>query len=256
MKRNIYLKKKPLEEAKAVSSNLATLIKLGTEIIPVINASGRVTAEPIFAKISSPPFHCAAMDGIAVKAETTYGANEDSPRTLLIGKETFFVNTGNPIPRGMDAVIMIEEVHLLDSERLEIREGAYPWQHVRAMGEDMIATEMVLPSNHRITPYDLGALLASGHREIPVKKKPRVSILPTGSELLEPVQSLSLESSLNSGIIESNSYVLSGLIIEDGGIPIRYSILKDDRTKIREALLSVSEETDLILVIAGSSAGS
>ena len=256
MKRNIYLKKKSLEEAKAVSSNLAALIELGTEMIPVINASGRVTAEPIFAKISSPPFHCAAMDGIAVKAETTYGANEDSPRTLLIGKEAFFVNTGNPIPGGMDAVIMIEEVHLLDSQRVEIREGVYPWQHVRAMGEDMIATEMVLPSNHKITPYDLGALLASGHREIPVRKKPRVGILPTGSELLEPDQRLSLESSLDSGIIESNSYVLSGLIIEDGGISIRHSILKDDRDSIRKALLSISVETDLILIIAGSSAGS
>ena len=141
------------------------------------------------------------------------------PKSLLIGKEAFFVNTGNPIPQGMDAVIMIEDVHLLDSERVEIREAAYPWQHVRAMGEDMIATEMVFPENHKITPYDLGALLASGHREIPVRKKPRVCILPTGSELLEPDQTfISIASrALFSGIIESNSYVLSGLIIEDGG---------------------------------------
>ncbi|OGP88832.1 MAG: molybdopterin biosynthesis protein [Deltaproteobacteria bacterium RBG_16_48_10] len=256
MKRNIYLKKKTLEEARAVSAYLASLIHLGTEVIPVIDASGRVTAEPIFAKISSPPFHCAAMDGIAVKAETTYGANEDSPKILLIGKEAFFVNTGNPIPQGMDAVIMIEEIHLPDSQRVEIREGAYPWQHVRSMGEDMIATEMVLPANHKITPYDLGALLASGHREILAKKKPRVGILPTGSELLEPDQNLSTESESISGIIESNSYVLSGLISDDGAVPIRHSILKDDRETIREALLSAFEETDLILVIAGSSAGS
>ena len=82
--------------------------------------------EPVFARISSPPFHCAAMDGIAVKAETTYGASEDSPRILLIGKEAFFVNTGNPIPPEMDAVIMIEEVHLIDAQRVEIRDGAYP----------------------------------------------------------------------------------------------------------------------------------
>ena len=191
MKRNIYLKKKSLEEAKAVSAGLAALIHLETEMISVIHASGRVTAEPVFAKISSPPFHCAAMDGIAVKAETTYGANEESPKTLLIGKEAFFVNTGNPVPPGMDAVIMIEEVHLLEAQSVEIREGAYPWQHVRSMGEDMIATEMVLPANHKITPYDLGALLASGNREILVKKRPRVGILPTGSELLEPDQNLS-----------------------------------------------------------------
>jgi len=134
MKRNIYLKKKTLGEAEIASSEVAKLIRLGTEIIPVIQSVGRVTAKPLFAKISSPPFHCAAMDGIAVKAETTYGATEDSPRFLEIGKNAFFTNTGNPIPDGTDAVIMIEDVHLMDSEKVEIREGAYPWQHVRAMG--------------------------------------------------------------------------------------------------------------------------
>jgi putative molybdopterin biosynthesis protein len=107
-----------------------------------------------------------------------------------MNKEAFSVNTGNPIPQGTDAVIMIEDVHLADSERAEIRDAAYPWQHVRPIGEDMIATEMVLPENHKITPYDLGALLASGNREVAVKKKPRVGILPTGSELLEPRQAL------------------------------------------------------------------
>ena len=256
MKRNIYLKKKTLDEAKAISSNLAGLVQLGAEVIPVVGASGRVTAEPVFAKISSPPYHCSAMDGVAVKAETTYGAGEDSPKTLLIGKEAFFVNTGNPIPPGTDAVIMIEEVHLLDPQKIEIRGGAYPWQHVRAMGEDMIATEMVLPGNHKITPYDLGALLASGNREIPVKKRPRVAILPTGSELLDPDSIPVTGSQPLSGIIESNSHVLSALIVEDGGTPLRHSILKDDRSKIGEALLSAVEEADLILIIAGSSAGS
>jgi putative molybdopterin biosynthesis protein len=256
MKRNIYLKKKTLNEARAVSSSLANLVQLGTEVIPVTRASGRVTAEPVFARISSPPFHCAAMDGIAVKAETTYGAGEDSPKTLLVGKEALFVNTGNPIPRGMDAVIMIEEIHLPDSQRIEIREGAHPWQHIRSMGEDMIATEMVLPANHLITPYDLGALLASGHREVPVKKRPRVGLLPTGSELIEPDQNHAEDPGPLSGFIESNSYVLSGLIIGDGGIPVRRPISKDDQAGIRETLFSLSEETDLILIIAGSSAGS
>src|SRR4030042_3407728 len=107
-----------------------------------------LTAEPIFAKFSSPPFHCAAMDGIAVKAKNTYGATEGSPKLLNIGKEAFFVNTGNPVPEGMDAVIMIEDVHPIDSERIEIREAAYPWQHVRSIGEDMIATEMEIGRAH------------------------------------------------------------------------------------------------------------
>ena len=263
MKRNIYLKKKTLEEAKTVSLELANLIHLETEMIPVARSLGRVIAESLLAKISSPPFHCAAMDGIAVRVENTYGATEESPKILLIGKDAFFVNTGNPIPEGMGAVIMIEDVHLIDPERVEIREAAYPWQHVRSAGEDLIATEMVFPENHKITSYDLGALLASGYQEVRIKKKPRVLILPTGSELLEPDQSrnrvvptyLSRPDS-QPGIIESNSYVLSGLIIEDGGNPIRHPIVKDDRNEIEKALLSNCEGADLILIIAGSSAGS
>ncbi|MCJ7641941.1 MAG: molybdopterin-binding protein, partial [Desulfobacterales bacterium] len=256
MKRNIYLKRKTLEEAKAIAFEVANLIHLQTETIPVIHSLGRVIAEPLFAKTSSPPFHCAAMDGIAVKAETTYGATEESPKSLRIGKEAFFVNTGNPIPKGTDAVIMIEDVHLINPATVEIREAAYPWRHVRSIGEDLIATEMVFTENHKITPYDLGALLASGHREVRVRRKPRVFILPTGSELLEPDRPLANSSEALLGIIESNSYVLSGLISEDGGEPLRHPIVKDEPQEIREAILSHLEEVDLLLMIAGSSAGS
>jgi putative molybdopterin biosynthesis protein len=262
MKRTIYLKKKTLEEAKAIlSSEIVNLIHLGIEVVPVIHALSRVTAEPLFAKISSPSFHCAAMDGIAIKAESTYGATEESPKSLLINREAFFVNTGNPIPQGMDAVIMIEDVHLIDSQLAEIRNAAYPWQHVRAIGEDMIATEMVFPENHKITAYDLGALLACGHQEVKVKRKPRVLIIPTGSELVEPEQTNlnqfnSRSGTVPSGIIESNSYVLSGLIWEDGGDPIRHPIVEDDPLKIKETILLNYAGVDLILMIAGSSAGS
>lgn len=257
MKRNIYLKKKTLAQARRiVDVELTNLIHLETERISAIHSVGRVTAEPIFARISSPPFHCAAMDGIAVKAQTTYGATEESPKSLLINTEAFFVNTGNPVPQGMDAVIMIEDVHILDHEKVEIREAAYPWQHVRAIGEDVITTEMVFSENHKITPYDLGALLASGHKEVKVWKKPRVLIVPTGSELLEPEQTDLDKLNAASGIIESNSYVLSGLIVEDGGEPLRHPIVEDNLKKIKEALVSNCEKVDLILMIAGSSAGS
>jgi putative molybdopterin biosynthesis protein len=256
MKRNIYLKKKSLGEAKKVASQIATLIHLESEVIPIIGSQGRITAEPVFARISSPPFHCAAMDGIAVKAENTFGATEESPKSLHINNQAFFVNTGNPIPQGTDSVIMIEDIHQLDPESVEIREAAYPWQHVRTVGEDILTTEMVFPENHRITPYDIGALLACGHQEVKVWKKPRVLVIPTGSELIDPEQS-NLNNLQNfSGVIESNSHVLGGLILEDGGIPIRHPIVKDDPLKIREALLSIDQGVDLILIIAGSSAGS
>jgi len=256
MKRTIYLKKKSLEEAKKIASEIANLIHLETETVSVLLSVGRVTAEPIFAKISSPPYHCAAMDGIAVKAETTYGATEDNPKPLVVGEEAFFVNTGNPIPEGTDSVIMIEDVHILDYESVEIRGAAYPWQHVRSVGEDILTTEMVFPENHRITPYDLGALLACGYRDVKVWKKPRVLIIPTGSELVDPEQTdLSRLQNIR-GVIESNSYTLSALILEDGGTPTRHPVVQDNPADIREALRSGGQGFDLILMIAGSSAGS
>ncbi|MCX8117465.1 MAG: molybdopterin biosynthesis protein [Desulfobacterota bacterium] len=254
MRRNIYLKKISLKEAREIALRMADLIRLEQETLPVTQASGRVTAEPIFAKVFSPPFHCAAMDGIAVRAESTYGASESLPRVLRVGQEAVFVNTGQPIPPGMNAVIMIEEVHQIGPDEVEIRQAAHPYQHVRSIGEDIIATEMVLPENHKITPYDLGALLASGHREIAVKRQPRVLILPTGSELVDP-ETLDLSRPLDK-IIDSNSYVIAHLVREDGGKPIRSPIVEDDAEKIRQALLAKVEEVDLILILAGSSAGS
>lgn len=257
MKRHIYLKKRTLEEAKAIiSSNITPLIHLGTEMVPVIHSVGRVTAEPVFARISSPSYCCAAMDGISVKAETTYGAGEVTPKSLTINKEAFFINTGNPLPQGTDAVIMIEDVHIIDSEKVEIREAAYPWQHVRFVGEDIIANEMVFPENHKITSYDIGALLTCGHKEVRVKKKPKVLIIPTGSELVEPEDFDPHRLMFHPAFIESNSYVLGELIKEDGGEFIRHPVVRDDFIKIREVLIENFEKFDLILIIAGSSAGS
>jgi len=252
MKRTMYLKKKSLEEAKAISSALATLIRLGIETVQVPQSIGRVTAEPIFAKISSPPYPCAAMDGIAVPSEITYGATNESPKILTLGKEAFFINTGNPLPSGTDAVIMIEEVYQIDSQRVEIRESAYPWQHVRPIGEDFLVSEMILPANHQISPYDIGILLASGHLEVKVKKKPKVLILPTGSELMDPYESKLTPSK----IVEINSYILCGRVAQDGGEPIRHPLVEDHFDQIKRALHSISEEVDLILLLSGSSAGS
>jgi putative molybdopterin biosynthesis protein len=257
MKRNIYLKKKTLQEAEAIVAELGALIHLQAEAVPVIESRSRITAEPLFARISSPPFHCAAMDGIAVRAEDTYGATEEHPVRLDVGEKAKFVNTGHAVPEKMNAVIMIEDVHLIDSGEVEIREAAYPWQHVRAIGEDLIATEMVFPENHRITAYDVGALLSSGHREVNVWRQPRVLILPTGSELIEPDPGRSnVRVDARPGVIESNSYVLGGLITEDGGVPVRNPIIADDPARIKRAILSNVEAAEVVLVLAGSSAGS
>lgn len=252
MKRTLYLKKKPLEEAKDVASNLASLIRLSTETVPVPQALGRVTAEPVFAKTSSPPYLCAAMDGVAVKAELTHGATEESPKILNLERDAFFVNTGNPLPPDTDAVIMVEDLYQIDSNRVEIRESAYPWQHVRSIGEDILASEMILPENHRISACDIGTLLTSGHLEVKVKRKPKVFVLPTGSELIDPYTSPPSPSKM----VETNSYVLCAKILQDGGEPIRHPLVEDDYDQIKKALLSADEEADLILILSGSSAGS
>ena len=120
-KRNIYLKMKSLSEArKTLFERFSLIVPVEGETVASTEAVGRILAEPVFAKLSSPNFHAAAMDGIAVKAENTFGASETSPKILTIGKTAFYVNTGNVLPEGTNSVIMIEHVNALDDDRLEI----------------------------------------------------------------------------------------------------------------------------------------
>ena len=153
-----------------VSSELTLLEQvLPSEIVPGdFEALDRITAEPVFAKISSPHYHASAMDGICVRAEDTFGATEFVGKTLTLADGDApaagsfkYVDTGNALPAWANAVIMIEKVHQLDKDTLEIFDSAAPWQHVRLVGEDVVATEMLLPRAHRLRPYDLGALLAA-----------------------------------------------------------------------------------------------
>ncbi len=197
------------------------------------------------------------MDGIAVKAEKTYGATERNPVALRVGEEAFWINTGKPLPLGLDAVIMVEKVYQIDHDRLEIRSAAYPWQHVRKVGEDMVATELLLPQDHRIRPYDLGALVSAGVFSLRVRERPRVAIIPTGSELV-PHSSLRENDPLQIGrIIEYNSLVLSGLVRECQALPTVYGLVPDDEAEIRRALESaVQSDAQVIILNAGSSAGS
>ncbi|MEW5910537.1 MAG: molybdopterin biosynthesis protein, partial [Thermodesulfobacteriota bacterium] len=184
--RNIYLKMKPLEEArKILFKAFSGEHSLSWEKIPTPDAVGRVLSEPVFAAISSPDAHLAAMDGVAVPAESTYGAGENSPREFEIGKEAFYVNTGHILPQSTNAVIMIERVQEVAENRIRIEAPAFPFQHVRKVGEDIVATELLFPQNHLVTPYCVGALLSGGVFSVKVKAKPKVLIIPTGSELVD-----------------------------------------------------------------------
>ncbi|NHM28472.1 molybdopterin biosynthesis protein [Desulfofundulus sp. TPOSR] len=254
-KRDVYLDDRPWEEA--LEEYMAYLEQKGAlnpglpEVVAVEEARGRVTAAPVYARVSSPHYHAAAMDGYAVKAALTFGASETAPRQLAVGSEAIMVDTGDPLPEGCDAVIMVEDVHFVSPEVLEITQPVYPWQHVRPIGEDIVATEMIVPANHRVRPVDIGGLLAGGVTEISVHPRPRVAILPTGTELVEPGRELR-----PGDIIDYNSRMLAGLVSEWGGDPVRKKITADDFEALRQSLLEALQESDVVLINAGSSAGS
>lgn len=248
--RKIYLEDKPRNEAKEqLLANFSP--EREAEVLKCSNTLGRVTAQPIFATISMPHYHASAMDGIAVKAESTFSAHEQNPIHLKRHVDFEYVDTGNAIPSQFDAVIMIENVVEIDEDTLEIIEPAAPWQHIRPIGEDVVQGEMLFPQGHRIRPADIGALLAAQISEIPVYKKPLVTIIPTGNELVTH------ETNLSSGqIIEFNGTVMASFINEWGGQAHLTEIVRDNPESIKEALLNAVETSDIVVINAGSSAGS
>lgn len=257
MARKRYLTKTPLNEARELFLSTVNPAALKIEEIAIDDALDRITAEPVFAKISSPHYHASAMDGICVRAEDTFGATEFVGKKLALvdadppGSDAFkYVDTGNALPGWANAVIMIEKVHQLDGETVEIFESVAPWNHVRLVGEDVVATELLLPRSHRLRPYDLGALLAAGHTTVRVKARPRVGIIPTGDELIQPG-----DEPTPGAVIDFNSTVLAAFVREWGGVPVKYPRAKDDERLLRAALEHAAAECDLVTIIAGSSAG-
>lgn len=265
--RSVYLEDIPLDEARArLADALARAGRwsaLSGEEVSLTEALGRVTAEPVWARVSAPHYHASAMDGYAVRARDTEGATETSPVRLdvvppageveRVSRPAQPVNTGHPMPRWANAVIMIEHVQPVDGGAgLEIRGPVAPWQHVRAMGEDMVATELVLPANHILRPVDLGAIAASGHGRVTVRRKPRVAVIPTGSELVTVEQAAHLRPG---DVIEFNSLVLAAQVASWGGRPTRWPIVADDLPALKAAVAKAAQDHDLVLVNAGSSAG-
>jgi putative molybdopterin biosynthesis protein len=227
-----------------------------SETIPVAQALGRVTAKPIFANLSSPAFHTAAMDGFAVAATSTFGAGPDCPLPLRIGESAWAVNTGHPLPPETDAVIMIENVHFLDDRDFEIEQALVPWQHVRRVGEDFVASELILPGRHVITAYEQGALLAGGVVSVEVVEKPEVLFVPTGSELLPP-EEIGEDGPPRGKTVEFNTVILAGLVEQAGGIARRHAIVRDDFEALKATILEgVRSKAHLVVINAGSSAGS
>ena len=257
MARKRYLKKTPLAEARELFLGRVDGARLEDETVDVGDALHRITAEPVFARISSPHYHGSAMDGICVRAEDTFGASEFAPRQLRLladedqpeGRFTW-LDTGQPLPSWANAVIMIEKVRELGGDAVSIDEAAVPWQNVRLVGEDVVATELLLPRNHRLRPYDLGAMLAAGHTTVRVKARPRVAIIPTGDEITAPGTT-----ARPGQIIDFNSTVLAAMVAECGGAPEVFPAVADDPALLAQALRDALPDHHLVALIAGSSAG-
>jgi len=252
--RKVYLENKPLENA--LSGYLDKLALAGalqpgeTETVEVEEALGRVTAEPVYAATSAPHYHAAAVDGVAVQAVATFGASETTPVALSLGSQAVVVDTGDPLPDEFDAVVMIEDVHFAGKEKVEVIAAVAPWQHVRVIGEDMVASEMILSANHQLRPVDLGGILAGGLTQVKVRPRPRVALVPTGTELVQPGAEL-----YPGAIIEFNSRILAGMVADWGGEPLRLDITPDVYGSLRQVIDEACDKADIVVINAGSSAG-
>lgn len=247
---NVYLSNYELNDAIEIYLKKLGNLNLKREKINTWDANGRITCNALFSTISSPHYNSSAMDGIAAKSENTFTASDRNHVTLEENVDYIVVDTGDPIPREFDCVIMVEDLINVDENHFEIYQSATPWQNIRPLGEDIVENQLIIPSNHKIRPVDIGALIAGGVNSLEVYKKPLVGIIPTGTELVEPGTELKV-----GDIIDFNSRTFSAQISEWGGIAKRYNIVKDNYNEIKNAVINAANECDMVLINAGSSAG-
>ena len=246
-----YLTTVPLAKAREEYLDLLRSHGYGhkTEIIPVYEACGRITAKAVYAHICAPHYAASAMDGVAVSAKDTFGATETTPITLK-ADQFIVLDTGDPIPESCDAVIMVEDIVKNEDGTITIHAAAAPWQHIRQIGEDICAGEMILPSFMEISPSAIGAMIAGGVLEIEVIRKPVVGIIPTGDEIIPPCTDPK-----PGDILEFNGSIFSAMVRQWGADAVVYPIVPDKFDQIKAMVAKASDECDLVILNAGSSAG-
>jgi putative molybdopterin biosynthesis protein len=245
-----YLNRIPVEEARRrLMDALPEAWGAGAEEIPTAEADRRLLAEAVTARFSVPAFHLAAMDGFAVNAALTFGAREGNPVGLRLGEEALPVDTGDHLPAGTDAVLMAEDAHV-DGSVVGTHRPLSPYENVRLMGEDVAAGEIILPAGKAVTPYDLALGLAAGRVTFPVRRLPRVAILPTGDELIPPGQP-----PRPGEITEFNSSLLAALVVRAGGVATLLEAVPDRLDRLAEAVAGGLGAADILVINAGSSAG-
>jgi molybdenum cofactor synthesis domain-containing protein len=253
----------PLAEALSLLLEHLTPIT-AIEQVPLADAHGRVLGFPVTASADVPPFDRAAMDGYAVIAEDTFGATRSNPSVLrhagavftgdvpshaVARGECIEIATGAPMPEGADAVVMVEETERSDDGGVRVFTPVYPKQNIGRRGADITAGQVILRPGDLLNPSRIGAVAATGTANVPVFARPRVAVISTGNEIVQPGEPLG-----PGQIYDINSFTLSAVIREHGGVPLPIRTAADSLPDLSAALAS-TEATDVIVFSGGSSVG-
>lgn len=263
MTQKVFRELVSVEEAKRLLQERFEPKTLGVEEASLEVAVGRVLGEDIVADVDVPPFDRASMDGYAIRAEDSFGAEEDRPVTLkVVGRvmageaprvavgegEAVEISTGAPIPKGSNAVVMVEYTSVRD--RLQVYRSVVPGENIMASGADMMAGELVLRMGDVLTPREMGVLAALGRKSVKVYKRPKVAILSTGNEIVQPGEFLPYGK-----IYDINGRTLADSVAENGGKPIFLGIVGDKEEEIRVKVNEALSVSDMVLTSGGTSAG-
>ena len=265
MKQEQFLSVKTAEETHRIFRDAVKPRPLGEEAIALDEALGRVLSQTVVSRIDVPFFDRSNVDGYALRAEDTFGAEESEQRFLRLSDEVIHTNvvprievqsgmatpiaTGGVIPRGGDAVIMVEYTVPKDGGIL-VERAVVPGNAITFAGTDIGAGETVLHRRTVLTSRETGVLAAIGYDRVPVFRRPRVAILSTGDEIIPPGAPMSVGK-----IYDSNATIIADAVREIGCEPVRLGIVPDDRGEIRATLEKAVAECDMVLLSGGTSKG-
>jgi molybdenum cofactor synthesis domain-containing protein len=252
------------EEAKRVIQQNFEAKPLGVEEVPLLEACNRVLAEDVISPLDVPPFNRSTVDGYAVKAEDTFGADENSPvklklcGTVNVGEMPKIkvergtaaeIMTGAPIPEGADAVVMAENTEQKNNE-VYVYTAVAKDENVMKAGTDIKKGETVARKGQLLGAREIGAIAAVGKSKVKVYKVPRVAVLSTGAEVTEPGKPLA-----SGKIYDINAYSLSAAVVESGGKPVYLGVFPDDPEEIEKALKRALASADIVVTSGGVSVG-